>query len=224
MAEGFPSGSDDGNIDGLESSQPQPLAKCLLGSIGSGVSGGVLGFVFGAGGGLLKKERSMKLCMAEGRASAKTFAIMSGVHATVVCLLKRLDRTSDSVNTGIAGCATGMALSLGSPPLEIAKGCVTFGLFSFVIDRMGANKAAPPAIAAMGPRRKRQTRPPGARGPQALPNVLPPFTLPSVSLPEMLSLPGLHGQPGEFMRGLQGQVKGFAEKHLQLPPSFRPRS
>ncbi|KAI7737371.1 hypothetical protein M8C21_020318 [Ambrosia artemisiifolia] len=113
-----------------------PPLVCLVRFAGDSVGGALMGSIFGYGSGIIKKK-GFRGSFGEAATSAKTFAVLSGVHSLVVCFLKRLRGKDD----GVAGCCTGLALSVPGAPQALLQSCITFGAFSFIIE--GLNKQQP---------------------------------------------------------------------------------
>ncbi|KAG0555296.1 hypothetical protein KC19_12G159100 [Ceratodon purpureus] len=133
---------------------PNHPTFCVFKGAADGLSGGLMGSVFGFGSGLFKKQ-GFKGALKEGGSSAKTFAILSGVHSIVSCYLKKVRGKEDAWNAGIAGCATGLALATPGTPQALAQSCLSFGAFSFVLEYMNRTR---PAIAATCSREPRSSQ------------------------------------------------------------------
>ncbi len=117
---------------------------CTISGLGAACSSGLLGFVFGFGGYWLKERRRgvLRQALKGGLSSAKTFAVLGGLYTGVTCFMTRLRKKSDALNSGAAGCSTGLVLGWNSGGHVAAiQNCVMFGLFSYFLDNVSDGDA-----------------------------------------------------------------------------------
>lgn len=153
---------------------------CVFKGVGDALAGSVMGSVFGLGTGIYKKA-GFKGALLEAGNSARTFAVLSGVHSLVTCSLKRIRGKEDAINAGIAGCATGLVLSTPGTPQALLQSCASFGLFSFLYEFLIQTRPRPAVAATL---KTATTRRPMTQSSASFP-VLPPFCLP----PPLLGIP-----------------------------------
>ncbi|KNA16105.1 hypothetical protein SOVF_092230 [Spinacia oleracea] len=120
---------------------PSSSLVCLVKFAGDTATGAVMGAIFGYGVGLYKKQ-GFKGAFTESAASAKTFAALSGVHGLVVCLLKRIRGKDDVINSGVAGCCTGLAVTYPGAPGALLQSCLMFGGFAVAMEVLNKKQPA----------------------------------------------------------------------------------
>ncbi|MCO5580996.1 hypothetical protein L7F22_034872 [Adiantum nelumboides] len=172
---------------------------CLVTGLRDGFAGGVMGSVFGfddipgelppkqgdddhmieliPGQGLWKKQ-GFKGSLKEAGSSAKMFALLSGVHTLVTCCLRKIRGKQDAINAGIAGCATGLALSTPGNPEALLRSCVTFAAFSYIMERFSKPPEAIAGSLDFSPGQRDRAQ----MGSKFSFGVLPPFVLPPAFL------------------------------------------
>uniref|UniRef100_A0A061SL25 Mitochondrial import inner membrane translocase subunit tim17 tim22 tim23 family protein n=1 Tax=Tetraselmis sp. GSL018 TaxID=582737 RepID=A0A061SL25_9CHLO len=145
-------------------SEPMPL-PCFFKGIEAGISGGILGYIFGLGskmflyreGGGLKARWGA--AVTEAGSTARTFASFGAIYAAAMCYTRRLRNVEDPWNGAIAGCATGLAVGYRSGTLAAAQSCLGIGAISFYLEKIGAVSGVQ-AAQAMGPSARTVQPPP----------------------------------------------------------------
>lgn len=130
----------------FQASREEWKQPCTLKGMQSAFFAGTLGYMFGLVPSLIRNRLSaFGICHADGMASARTFAVMSGLYTTVSCICERVRMKDDGFNRGFAGCSTGLVLGWGGGPASAAQSCLGIGLISYLLDMGGST---PPAQAA----------------------------------------------------------------------------
>lgn len=145
---------------------------CSITGLMAAASGGALGFVFGFGSRVVRgasplaasasasaasaasaaPSSRIAAALADGRASAASFASFGGIYSAAACAVARVrDVDNDPLNGAIAGCVTGAALGWkgGGGVAGAAQSCAMLGGFSYFIDRMQGGQVAQAAAAAV---------------------------------------------------------------------------
>ncbi|KXZ55012.1 hypothetical protein GPECTOR_3g175 [Gonium pectorale] len=93
--------------------------------------------------------RQIHVWGAEGMASAKAFAVMSGIYTTVQCLCERIRQQDDGINRIIAGGASGIAIAWRSGLVGALQSGVLLAVVSWIFD-FGSGTVGPAKAATMG--------------------------------------------------------------------------
>lgn len=142
------------------------MASCPGKTIFAGISGYVLGGVFGMfmtsmqydqplSGGVshiseLPLKQQMRLQMKDmwrqTVGSAKNFGFIGAVFTGVECCIASFRAKEDLYNGTTAGCVTGAGLAIKGGPIGALTGCAGFAAFSLAVDTyMKSENGAPPA-------------------------------------------------------------------------------
>ncbi|GLI60423.1 hypothetical protein VaNZ11_002575 [Volvox africanus] len=124
---------------------------CTLKGLSGGLAAGVLGFVFGFVPSMFR-HRSLGMLHvwgAEGMASAKAFAVMSGIYTTVQCLCERIRQQDDGINRLIAGGASGVAIAWRSGLVGALQSGVLLAVVSWIFD-FGSGSVSPAKASTIG--------------------------------------------------------------------------
>ncbi|GJP56505.1 hypothetical protein CLOM_g15570 [Closterium sp. NIES-68] len=125
------------------------MNHCGVRTVISGVMGGGMGVMMGLLFGALDQplhveDMSTRQQLVHGFKqmaqrswhTGKTFAVMGAIFSASECVAEKARARHDEVNTVIAGCVTGGALSARAGPQAACMGCAGFAAFSLLIEKV----------------------------------------------------------------------------------------
>ncbi|CAI7744748.1 unnamed protein product, partial [Closterium sp. NIES-54] len=132
-----------------EMAAQEMMNHCGVRTVISGVMGGGMGVMMGLLFGALDQplhveEMSTRQQLVHGFKqmaqrswhTGKTFAVMGAIFSASECMAEKARARHDEVNTVIAGCVTGGALSARAGPQAACMGCAGFAAFSLLIEKV----------------------------------------------------------------------------------------